>query len=195
MMRSGCFGRSGNRRDAPTRRDRASRSPKSCRPAPGCNSATSARARHRRPSRRCRSSCALVATSFRRDDAYVSWGHDAGLVSDCPEHAGTRLSFPSSTSSFNKIAHMLRAFLPVPMLTSMSSGLVTHVLGNRLDCAHRAALEMPMPCFFISRVKRSRPICKIVERLRLAEESAIFVARRGRLHDVQPVARRRGALP
>ena len=41
------------------------------------------------------------------------------------------------------------------------------------------ALEMPMPCFFISRVKRSRPICRSSERLALLKNPRILLRAEG----------------
>ena len=90
---------------------------------------------------------------------------------------------------------MLRAFLPrADVHKHVIRAFVTHVLGNRLDRTHRVgARDADAVLLHLAR-QAVAAYLQIVGAARLAEEPADLVARRGRLHDVQPVARGRGAL-
>ena len=55
----------------------------------------------------------------------IMGGMTPGLVSDCPSAPARDSSFPSSTSSFNRrLPTCCGLSFPVPMFTSMSSGLL-----------------------------------------------------------------------
>ena len=134
--------------------------------------------------------------TLRRDDACDHGGHDAGARLGLPERAGARFLVPVVDEQLQQaIAHMLRAFLPRADVDEHVIGaFVTHVLGNRLDRAHRVgARDADAVLLHLAR-QAVAAYLQIVGAAPLAEEPADLVARRGRLHDVQPVARRRGTL-
>ena len=84
---------------------------------------------------------------------------------------------------------MLRAFLPrADVHKHVIRAFVTHMLGNRLDCTHRVGTRDANAVLLHLTRQAVAAYLQVVRAARLAEEPADLVARRGRLHDVQPVA-------
>ena len=139
---------------------------------------------------------AVRFAALRRDDACDHGGHDTGARLGLPEHTGPRLLVPVVDKQLQQaVAHMLRAFLPrADVDKHVIRAFVTHVLGDRLDCTHRVgARDADAVLLHLAR-QAIAAYLQVVGAARFTEEPANLVARRGRLHDIQPVARRRGAL-